>query len=472
MPLTSDEPTRVLVSLEMLLSGNYITPAIAGEFYYNKPPLYNWILLPFVSFRQGISEYAIRIPAILSLLGFALSVFLFTRRYWGWEKGILAALMLVTCGRILFWDSTLGLIDLLYSWVTFASFAVIINNLLKKNYLKLFLYSWILAAMGFMLKGIPSILFQGISLIVLLFYVRQWKKLFSWQHFFGIAAFFFVVGMYALLYSRENSFSQYIMVLWDQSAQRTSSGNGFAGYITHLLLFHPRMLYHFLPWSLIPLILIVPAILKVFIRNLKAEPADLKSGSLLNDVRNRVVVLLLLLFFGNITVYWLSPATIPRYILMLAPLMFIAGMHGINQYTGIRYSSGFSITAGWLMVALLMLRIGVNLFWIPQRAESLAENRQKQDALEIAAISGHHPVRVVGSSWIDHVTLAYLTRAKGEIIRREKSSFEPGIFYLADQKRLNNLMQTSAEKPEVIKTTIIRHQNETAYLILFKPPTP
>ena len=40
-----DEGIRSLVALEMKLSGNYITPTLHGMYYYNKPPLYNWLLL-------------------------------------------------------------------------------------------------------------------------------------------------------------------------------------------------------------------------------------------------------------------------------------------------------------------------------------------------------------------------------------------------------------------------------------------
>ena len=40
----TDEAIRSLVALEMKLSGNLITPTLHGEYYYNKPPLYNWIL--------------------------------------------------------------------------------------------------------------------------------------------------------------------------------------------------------------------------------------------------------------------------------------------------------------------------------------------------------------------------------------------------------------------------------------------
>ena len=47
MPLISDEPTRAIVTLEMILFGNYITPTINGEFSYNKPPLFTLLLAGF-----------------------------------------------------------------------------------------------------------------------------------------------------------------------------------------------------------------------------------------------------------------------------------------------------------------------------------------------------------------------------------------------------------------------------------------
>ena len=46
-PLFADEPTRADVALEMILSGNYVVPVIGGEYYYNKPPVYNWVLAFF-----------------------------------------------------------------------------------------------------------------------------------------------------------------------------------------------------------------------------------------------------------------------------------------------------------------------------------------------------------------------------------------------------------------------------------------
>ncbi|WP_367328714.1 ArnT family glycosyltransferase, partial [Lentimicrobium sp.] len=64
MPLISDEPTRAVVTLEMILSGNFITPTINGDFYYNKPPLFNWILAGFVKVAGVENEFIFRLPTV------------------------------------------------------------------------------------------------------------------------------------------------------------------------------------------------------------------------------------------------------------------------------------------------------------------------------------------------------------------------------------------------------------------------
>lgn len=80
MPLLSDEPTRAIVTLEMMVKGNYITPTINGEFYYNKPPLFNWILAGFAYLTGNLNEVIFRLPTVISLLLFALAIFLIGKK--------------------------------------------------------------------------------------------------------------------------------------------------------------------------------------------------------------------------------------------------------------------------------------------------------------------------------------------------------------------------------------------------------
>jgi len=79
LPLMTDEPTRALVDLEMMLEGNYITPKIAGEYYYNKPPLFNWIQIAFIKVG-GFNNFVLRLPTILSLIGFAATIYYFVQK--------------------------------------------------------------------------------------------------------------------------------------------------------------------------------------------------------------------------------------------------------------------------------------------------------------------------------------------------------------------------------------------------------
>lgn len=70
-PLLADEPTRALVALEMMFSENFITPTINGDYYYNKPPLYNWLLVFLFKLTGSTSEFVVRLPTVISIGIFA-----------------------------------------------------------------------------------------------------------------------------------------------------------------------------------------------------------------------------------------------------------------------------------------------------------------------------------------------------------------------------------------------------------------
>ena len=70
-PFIDDEGNRTTVALEMLWSGNFITPTLHGEYYYNKPPLWNWILALSIWLHGQTTEWATRFPSVLALFGFS-----------------------------------------------------------------------------------------------------------------------------------------------------------------------------------------------------------------------------------------------------------------------------------------------------------------------------------------------------------------------------------------------------------------
>jgi 4-amino-4-deoxy-L-arabinose transferase-like glycosyltransferase len=88
-----DEPRYAQVAKEMALSGDFITPRLYGETWFEKPILYYW--LTALTYKTlGVSEFAARLPsAVAGLLG-VLAVFWIGWHWISFQCGITAGLIL------------------------------------------------------------------------------------------------------------------------------------------------------------------------------------------------------------------------------------------------------------------------------------------------------------------------------------------------------------------------------------------
>lgn len=304
-PIIEDEAIRSLVAFEMHKSGDYITPTIGGDQYLRKPPLYNWLIAASFTLTGNYNETSIRLPMIISLFLFGLSIFLLIKKELGTKMGAINALIFITLGRIVFFESLHGLIDIAFSWLTYLFFMLSYFFFKDKKYLSLFVTAYIITSITWLMKGLPSLVFLGTSLLVLFISNKKFKVLFSWKHFAGIFIFLLIIGIYYLIYFSRNDVSpqELFQTLLGQTTRRTAIRFGWWITIKHLFIFPFEMFYHFLPWSILVLVFFV------------------------KDARKRIFShpflkynFLLLVF--NVIVYWTSPEVHPRYILMLTPLFF------------------------------------------------------------------------------------------------------------------------------------------------------
>ncbi|GAA4413540.1 hypothetical protein GCM10023187_41930 [Nibrella viscosa] len=301
----SDEPRRALVALEMILSGDYLTPTLNGELYLNKPPLYNWLIAASFNLFGSYSAFALRFPMAVSLLLYALTVYAFVRWYATRPMAFAAALMLITNTRVLLYDSMLGLIDITFSWVTYTAFLLVYHFDERKKYTALFVTTYVLTAVGFLMKGLPSVAFQGLTLLAWFGYTRRWKRLLHPAHFLGIAVFGLITGAYYIAYFTRNPVpvTDVFGVLFYESSRRTVVEFGPGETLLHLLTFPLDMQHYYAPWMLLIVLLFRPGI-----RRLLTE--------------NRFVLFNALTFLVNFVVYWSSPQVYARYLLMLLPPLF------------------------------------------------------------------------------------------------------------------------------------------------------
>ena len=124
--LLFEEPRRALVALEMIISDNWLIPTTNGELYYNKPPLYNWVLIYFMN-MLGSAEWVVRLPSILSLFATAFVHFQISKNYIGKKAALLSALFYITSVDILFFFSLLGEIDLFYACIVYLQCVLIFH---------------------------------------------------------------------------------------------------------------------------------------------------------------------------------------------------------------------------------------------------------------------------------------------------------------------------------------------------------
>jgi 4-amino-4-deoxy-L-arabinose transferase-like glycosyltransferase len=93
--LGPDEPRYAAVGREMARSGDWITPRLWGEPWFEKPALLYWMIA--AGFRAGLgSELAPRLPVALTSVAFLAFLYVFVRREFGQRPAAYATAILAT----------------------------------------------------------------------------------------------------------------------------------------------------------------------------------------------------------------------------------------------------------------------------------------------------------------------------------------------------------------------------------------
>jgi 4-amino-4-deoxy-L-arabinose transferase-like glycosyltransferase len=469
-----DEATRALVSLEMMIRNNFVTPTINGEFYYNKPPLFNWILAGFFSLF-GTSEFVMRLPTVISFLGFAYTIYFFVSKELGKKAGIITAFAFVSLGRLLFWETFFAYIDTTFSWTVYAGLMFIFYFYKRNKPWQLFIVSYLFMAIAFMLKGLPAIVFQGITLLVLFISEKKFKQLFSIPHLVGGLVFIVLVGGYYLIYHQYNSLENVFSTLWGETTQRTVVNQGWWSTVKHLFVFPYEMFYHYAPWTF----LIIFTFFKGFWKT---------------TLQNKFLKFNLLAFLFNIMPYWTSPDVYPKYIMMLMPMLITVFVYFFlkNQNENKKLSKIFEtvllvasviLSLGWFAmlfidifdpigyilikvlflvaitslftylflkiksqrivifaIIIIIARIGFDWFIWPLRAQQFEVH--ETNALKVAEITGKESVFYFEAPMLQYGASFYMSKAKDRIINIETYKPMYNTYYIVDNDGLERIQES------------------------------
>lgn len=468
-----DEAIRTWVAMEMDFSGNYIATTMHGASYINKPPMFNWLILAATKMWGAFDELPSRLVTVFFLGVFGLTIFRVVRQRFSTSFAFLAAMTTVTSGRLLFFDSMLGLIDTTFSWVMYLLFMGIYFFGKREQWLRLFLASYFLMAVGFLLKGFPAIVFQGFSLLAGLYFFGKLKLLFSWKHLAGIAVGAGILALYLGIYAQYRPLEALIPNLLHESVKRTAAEHTVGSTLYQLAKFPFDSIYHFLPFSL----------LLIFWLDKRLWPAIR---------RDDFVFFNFLILAANLPVYWTSSQVMPRYLLMFIPLFNVVGLYLLEQnrpfktwrYQCFYYLLGSLLALGpvaaaampfvgqvnwlpgiwpisialtlalalpavmyfvdkerflwWFIIGLLVVRIGFDLIVLPVRHHENVDSIARRDAILMADKYRDRRWYVYADSETREPAMFYATARLGYVIQRSYRKDIPNALYLVNPKQYPN----------------------------------
>lgn len=169
-----DEGAYAEVTLEMLSSGDLITPRLEGKPFFHKPPITYWTQAVCVSLL-GPSEFAFRLPSVMASMAWALLLFLFVRRHLNQRVAGFSVLFLalaIQTGLITRAAIPDALLNLFITATMFAIYSYSLEP--RRSYM---LTAYICMALGFLTKGPVAVLIP--VAVSFLFFLWQ-KDLRTW----------------------------------------------------------------------------------------------------------------------------------------------------------------------------------------------------------------------------------------------------------------------------------------------------
>ena len=306
-----------------------------------------------------------------------------------------------------------------------------------------------------------------------------------------------IVGTYYYLYNESGALSKTMNGLLDQSARRTvlHEKHGIFAFFKHLVTYPFENVYHFIPWSLM---IIYFASFKVV--------KDLWK----NDFFKFNVII----FLTNILVYWSSVEVYPRYVLMLAPLIFTSflmlhkehemhdsllykilmsffaflmlvvivtsialpfydktqGVGGVVLISVLMFSAVLIFLIAFyfqannrliLMVfTLFVARIGFDWFILEDRNNNDFANHCRIQAMDIGERYKHVDLRIYKSSKIDYTSSWYISKTREKVIEHDEQSIDENVFYVID-----TIKHTIPVNFEKIESFDVREFERKLYII-------
>ncbi len=231
-----DEGMHAATSKDMVLSGDWVTPKMNGENFYDKTALFNWLVA--LSFRAlGFTELAARLPAALLGLATVLMTYVIGRRLKDTRLGLLGGVVLATSPEFIVLSRSVVHDISLAFFITAALyfFYQAFSSELRRRLNLMFFYAS--AGLAVLAKGPIGILLPGLVIFLFLLLRGRLSFLKDMSMGWGTLVFLAVAAPWYVLISLRNSdYASYFFLQ-----------QNFGNFLSKAQSKHPRPFYYYVP---------------------------------------------------------------------------------------------------------------------------------------------------------------------------------------------------------------------------------
>ncbi len=242
-----DEARYSEIPREMVASGDYLTPRLNGEKYFEKPVLFYW--LQSASIRLfGLSEWAMRLwPAVFALLG-CIAVYIAGRILFDRRTGLISGAVLASSMLYYVMSRVITLDMAVAVFLSAGLFSFLIGTrqpLGRRRRLCMALF-FICAAAATMTKGLIGIVLPGLVIGVWIALLGNWRVLKTMYLLSGVSLFFLLAAPWHILVARANpEFLQFYFIHEHFARFLTTVHHRYQPF----WFFIPVLLVGLFPWS-------------------------------------------------------------------------------------------------------------------------------------------------------------------------------------------------------------------------------
>jgi 4-amino-4-deoxy-L-arabinose transferase-like glycosyltransferase len=244
-----DEGMHAATSKDMVLSGDWITPQLNGENFYDKPILFNWfVALSFLLF--GFTEFAARFPSALLGFGCVVVTYLLGKRMFGSTASFLGGVILATSPEFVILSRAVVHDMALAFFMTLALFFFYMGFEHERHRRAYFLLFYASAGLAVLAKGPIGLLLPALIIGLFLILKRRLSFLKEMEIGWGIVVFLAVAApWYVLISLRNKDYFSYFFI--QQNLTNFLSRN--PSDVRHQQPFYyyfPILIGGFAPWSI------------------------------------------------------------------------------------------------------------------------------------------------------------------------------------------------------------------------------